>query len=266
MANEIPVLSVKKAMDLLDMVIGCDLAGEAAPLSALAQRSAMPTNTVHNLLKTLTACGYIEQRGRGVYAPGVKCRQLGRLGQLQTPALQEAAAEAMRRFARDRGEDCVLAVLVNGERVVAAYAAADQTVQISPAAMEKFPFYEKPTGRMLAAIAPEAEFQQILARHGLPGDQWNGIASETALRKELASLRKQGWCQAGDKGGGLIALACPVFGPDAAAWGALGTFAPAYRCPPARRRQLLAALRALADELSTIIPGRADGATSKKGS
>ena len=248
----VPVRSVQKALDLLDLVVQADLGQGDATLSALARRLALPPNSAHNLLKSLAACGYVEQRGRGVYAPGPKCRQLGRMNRLAAPAAREAVLARLRQFAAREGEACVLAVLVNGERVVAGYVEGNQAVRVSQATVEDTPFFAKPTGRMLAAIAAEEELRQILARQGLPGANWSGITREPALRRELAALLKQGWCRVDSPGDGLIALACPVFGADGRAWGVVGTFAPAYRCRPPRTARLLKSLRRVAADLSRM--------------
>ncbi len=252
MEKAAPVQSVRKALDILDLVVEAGISSSSASLSALAEKMAMPRNSVHNLLKTLVACGYVEQRERGMYSAGIKCRQLVRLSRFESPAAREAITARMRKFANDQGEACLLVSLVNGERVVISYVDCDQAVRVSHATIEKIPFYEKPTGRLLAAIAGDLELQQILQRHGLPGAQWNDINDEQSLRDELAELRRQGYCQV-DHENGLAALACPVAAEGEQAWGVVGTYAPGYRCPPQRKKELLKALRTLASELAAAV-------------
>ncbi|NLF32839.1 MAG: helix-turn-helix domain-containing protein [Planctomycetes bacterium] len=259
MENTAPVQSVRKALNVLDLVIEADVSGEAAPLAVLAGRMAMPRNSVHNLLKTLVACGYVEQQGRGLYVPGSKCRQMVRLSRFDGAAARERVARRLRRFVDAEHEACLLAVLANGRRVVVRYVDCHQAVRVSQTTIEETSFYEKPTGRMLAAVADEAELRQILDRHGLPGPQWDGIDDEPALREALAALRTQGWCRIVHPDE-VVALACPVAGEDGAAWAVVGTFAPGYRCPAAREKQLLEALRRLAGDLAAAAaaPGASD--------
>lgn len=251
------VQSVKKALDMLDLVIECDQEGGAA-LSWLAEKLSMPRNSAHNLLRTLVACDYVEQRGsRGVYAPGSKCRQLVRLSQFDSAGVREAIAARMKQFVDSTGEDCVMAVLVNGRRVVINYAGSRQTVRVARAEIEKDSFYRMPTGRMLAAIADENELEQIISRHGLPGELWKGIKDKNRLRHELAALSRQGYCHIGEDGDVLAALACPVDvvgGGTGRPCGVVGTFAPVYRCSPAKQQLLLVALKQLAADLAQIIP------------
>ena len=233
MEHGVPVRSVKKALDILDLVIEANASGSAVSLAALAQRLSMPRNSAHNLLKTLAACGYVEQHDRGLYIPGSKCRQLVRLSQFDNPVTRAAIDAAMRRFVDSQGEACVLTVLVNGQRIVVNYLGSNQAVRVAHAEIERDSFYEMPTGRMLAAIADKAELQQIIQRHDFPRARWNNIADEAALQAELALLRQQGYCRIANPGSPLVALACPVFpagtgtgesSAAAPAWGAVGAF------------------------------------------
>ncbi len=251
-AKAVPVRSVKKALDLLDLVIEAELLGGTASLGALARRLKLPANTAHNLLKTLAACGYVRNSAQGIYVQGVKCRQLGLMNTLTTPAVQNALRSSLQQFATRAGEACLLTTLVNGLRVTLARADSTQAVGVSHATVEETPFFSKATGRILAAFATEEEREAIITRHGLPGALWEAIGDKAALLAALAKLRKRGWdCQAAPDEG-LVGLACPVLTGNGNLWGALGLYAPAFRCPPARQRKLLADMRRFASELTAL--------------
>ena len=47
----VPVRSLKKALDILDLIIEADLHEVDASLAGLARCMGMPSNSVHNLLK-----------------------------------------------------------------------------------------------------------------------------------------------------------------------------------------------------------------------
>ena len=55
--SEVPVKSVKKALDLLSILIFDDPGLKGVKLTDLAQRLKLPANTTHNLLKTMVVCG-----------------------------------------------------------------------------------------------------------------------------------------------------------------------------------------------------------------
>lgn len=231
-AKSVPVRSLKKALDILDLIIEADLHEVDASLAGLARRMGMPSNSVHNLLKTMVACGYVRKNGHGLYVQGVKCRQLGRVNRLEAPAVHDAVQQRLQQLTEETGEGCLLAVLMNGERVVAARVDSTHAVQVSHATIEDLPFFSRATGRALAAYATADELEQIIARHGMPGAQWDNITERAALQSALAKVREDGTCTVATPEYGLIGLACPVVDADGKAWGVLGLYAPAFRCTP----------------------------------
>jgi len=255
-----PVRSVAKALGLLDAVIQADLSGRAVTLGELAEQAGMRPNSAHNLIKTLVSCGYARQRARGQYEMGSKCRQLGRISSIGAAATQPAVLECLRRFAERYGETCVLAALVNGERVILAQVDSSQAVRVSHATARAEPFFAKPTGRLLAAISDEAELQQILTRQEMPGKHWDGIRSEAKLRRALAALREASVCIVEDTQQDLVALAVPVAAESDRTRCVLGAFAPLYRCDAARRDELLKGLRRSAGELEKVLSSAGSGA------
>jgi DNA-binding IclR family transcriptional regulator len=246
----VPVKAVGKALALLDHIVMADIQDDALPLSELAARIGAPPNTVHNLLKSMTVCGYVARTERGRYAPGPKLRQLGRANRLLAPAAVEAILAEMHVFSRAEAETCLLATLLVSRRVVIASVDGTQAVRVSHATLEDSPFFSKATGRMLAALAGPSELDAILERHGFPGANWDGISDVDALRTALAHLRADAGCVVRERDTGVVALACPVLDSSGAPWGAAGAFAPAYRCPNERCDQLLTALRDLATRLT----------------
>jgi IclR family acetate operon transcriptional repressor len=249
-AKTVPVRSLKKALDILDLIIEADLHEVDASLAGLAQRMGIPSNTAHNLLKTMVACGYVRKNGHGLYVQGVKCRQMGRLNRLEAPAVHDAVQRRLQQLTDETGEGCLLTVLMNGERVVVARVDSAQAIRVSHATIEDLPFFSRATGRALAAHATAEELEQIVVRHGMPGVAWDNIATPAALRSALAKLREEGGCMATTPEYGLIGLACPVTGVDGSAWGVLGLYAPAFRCSSETIKALAAKMQQCAADLS----------------
>ncbi|HEY3266794.1 MAG TPA: helix-turn-helix domain-containing protein [Armatimonadota bacterium] len=249
MENETSVKSVVKALALLDRIALGDVARQGVALSAIAQELGLPQNTAHNLLKTLIASGYVSLHGRGVYVAGPKCAQMGRVARLVDPATHQRVMAALHRFVDAEGEACVCSILADGERVTVAVVDGTHTVTVSHATMDGEPFFAKSTGRMLAAAAGEDELRRIVDRQGMPGRHWDDIQDEESLRAELAKTRAQGFSLLVDQKHELVAIACPITDGVEPAWGTLATYAPAYRCPAKRRRELLARLCIIAADL-----------------
>lgn len=241
-----PVKSLQKALALLERLALGDLRRQGVTLTQLAQELDLPPNTAHNLLKTLVGCGYAAKLGRGRYVAGPKVTQLARATYATHPLTGERIRRALQHFAEKEGEACVCATLIDGERVLVGAVDSSQAVRVAHATVEAIPFFAKPTGRLLAALAEPAELTRILERHGLPREHWDGIADEAALQRALAHLRQQGYCEVEETALGVVALASPVTAADGRHWGVVGTFAPAFRCKAAQRRHLRSALLELA--------------------
>lgn len=182
--------------------------------------------------------------------------QLLHLGRLANPELVEEVGQTLQHFTDTQHESCMLVILVNGERAVVCFVDCKQAVRLSHPTVEKRTFFEKPTGRMLAAIASEPELEQILERQGLPGPLWNDIKNEATLRNELEKLRRQGYAysRVTQPDEGYVTFACPVSAPGEKPWGVVGTHVPAYRCPVSREKELLDALLELAVRVAEIVP------------
>ncbi len=251
---DVPVRSLKKALDLLDLVIEADSSQHGASLAALAERMQMPANSVHNLLKTMTACGYVSKSSHGIYTLGVKCRQLGVVNRLSADRLKVALVTRLEQLADETGEACLLAVLLNGIRIVAARVDSTKAIQVALSYTENTPFFAKATGRILAAGADPEELTHILSRHGMPGAAWDGISTEADLQEALERVRRQGWCQVDAPEEGLIGLACPVMGTNGAFAAALGVYAPAFRLTADRSRKLVEQMRLFAATLPDLFP------------
>jgi DNA-binding IclR family transcriptional regulator len=123
----------------------------------------------------MVACGYVSQRARGRYGPGPRIRQIGRVNRYLAPETTERILAGRERFSAAEGEACVLTTLVSGERLVIAKSEGTHAVRVWEGAIESAPFFAKATGRMLAALADEAELDGIIERQGWPGAAWDGI-------------------------------------------------------------------------------------------
>ncbi len=251
MENKNPVKSVEKAMKLLDTIIFSDVSGEGKTLKDLADRFGLPVNTAHNLLKSLEMCGYIARRERGLYVAGPKCKEMGRAVLVSSIDGRLRIIEILEGFVEKEGEAVVCTILLEGERVTVAKVESNQAIRVAHSMVETAPFFSKPTGRVLAAMADEVALEKILERQAYPGEHWDGISNSKDLEKALQEVRETGVSKTTEDD--LVALACAVFQPDGSAWGAIGTYAPAFRCNGARQKELTAALKDTAQNLSSIL-------------
>lgn len=241
MENTAPVKSVQKALGLLDNIVFSDITGDGKLLKDLAHEHGLPVNTAHNLLKSLEMCGYVRRTGRGLYAAGDKCLEMGRATLASRPESREALLPILRKYVEATGEAVVCTVLYRGDRVTIAKIDSTQSIRVAHSMIEQTPFFSKPTGRVLAAMAGPAQLREIVARHGYPGETWEGVDSEDMLSQALEEVKERG-LSISEKDE-LLAMAIPLYQPDGSPWGALGTYAPAFRCNDEKRETMLEALR-----------------------
>ncbi len=247
MEKEVPVMAVKKALDLLEILHGTAALNGGIPLSDIARLMGMPPNSARNILKTMLICGYVEQSSDSRYRPGFKCLQMGRLDRMLSQEgigrIQELLREATARL----GEATVFTTLFGGQRVVVCTVEANRDIKVSQSAILSESIFLRPTGRVLAAFASPEELKQIIAGHGLPGANWSGIDSEAKLKAELAKIRDSGECV--DLGEEVVGFSSPAFGRSGAFLGAIGCYAPLFRCPSSKRAEIFKELKAAAAKI-----------------
>ncbi len=241
---DVPVKSVKKALDLLTLLLfECP---DGASLTELAKKTQSPNNSTHNLLKTMGACGYVEQLEGSRYAPGPRCREIGFINRFQLEKSGDVN-RILNDLAEELQEPTVLTVLAGGRRLTVGRGDVQVAVKIDHAIVEDQSIYSLPTGRILVTYADERELDAIVERYGFPGERWDDAESLDELKRLRAAIREDGHCVM-EQPSGVVAFAVPAEGNDVV--GALGAYAPVFRCPKSRQKNLLKALKSRAEELS----------------
>jgi len=240
--SEVPVKSVKKALDLLSILIFDDPELRGVKLTDLAQRLGLPSNTTHNLLKTMSACGYVAQNESGRYCPGSQCRRIGSINRVEGGDFKQKLAEVLKRHTAQINEAMVFAALHGGRRVVLARSEpVSQVIRIDHQVVESCNIYLLPTGRVLAAFASPKDYLRIRNKYGDPC---------RSCEEDMKRIRKEGRCMMLPDASGVNSFAIPVRNKDGRLLGALGCYAPAFRSGPAVQKKIMNILRQAAAELS----------------
>jgi DNA-binding IclR family transcriptional regulator len=100
------IQSVERAMALLEAIAA---AGGEARLVDLSAQLGLSKSTLHGLLNTLAAMGYVSRHGTR-YALGLRLREIAQPLADADAALRTAFAPALEELARRSGETCYLAV------------------------------------------------------------------------------------------------------------------------------------------------------------
>jgi DNA-binding IclR family transcriptional regulator len=250
--NEPPVRPaiVKSADRVLDVLEQLAAAGAPQSFTQLAVALGVPKSSLSQLLGNLLHRGYIELLpNQAAYRIGPR---LGELAQRATHGLplKELAARVVRRL-RDETNESVAFYIQDGDEVeVLVTSSANQSLVYTMREGNRAPLYSISPGKIVLASWPVARFESYLARIDLVPITAQTIRSKTALRREIARVRRDGFAYANEEREvGVRGLAVAVM-RDGALAGALNVTMPVARYSPAVEAHAKRRLRAAADELS----------------
>jgi len=249
----VPVMSVKKALDLLEMLLFQDVKHNGIRLSDMAAKLDIPDNTARNLLKTMIECGFVEQNAEARYIAGKKCQQIGTLNKFSSESVNNAINSALDKFIEKIDETVTFAILSDGYRDIIAEASSQKAVKVVYEKTSSINIYSVVTGKILAAYADKDELARIIRRYGMPGEHWNNIKNMASLEKELQAIRKKGYCVLQVKNSETVTFAYPVLCREGRLIGSVGSYAPAFRCPQKKHGEIIKALKETALEISKVL-------------
>lgn len=248
MAERPLMTSLVKATKVLDRLVAQGMREEGIALASLAKTLGQPTNSVHNILRTLCAVGYARQVRRGVYAAGPKLLQLAPAPEVDEAALRPRLLEVLTACAAAYEEAYNCSRLQEGERCIFVQVESSQAVGVNQPVIDQSPFYSKVSCRLLLAHCAEREREQVFARQGMPGAAWPEAATPARLAAELARIRNAGHLVMYEQEREVVAIACPLFTHCGSFWGSLGSYAPTYRMQGRREAEWLDHLRRVTRE------------------
>jgi DNA-binding IclR family transcriptional regulator len=200
-------------------------------VSELAERLQLSRPTVHGLLQTLQAHGFVEQdRDSDKYQLGAGLLQLGNsyldLNELRGRSIVHAERLAARANA------AVRVGVMHGSSVVVVHHVfrPDATLQILEVGAQ-LPAHASALGKAILAHAPETVVDDLTAEP-LPRLTSRTLA-ERALRDELEQVRERGFARERDEAVlGEASIAAPIFDHAGHAVGAIGVVGDTERILP----------------------------------
>ncbi|MBB6469092.1 DNA-binding IclR family transcriptional regulator [Aminobacter lissarensis] len=242
-----PLQTVVKALDVLRLFT---LKQEWLGVREIGRMLELNSASVHNLLRTLTASGLVEQNadtkkyrlGLGLVAlAGIK------LGQLD---LVTAASPAMKGLAEKLGETITLSVLYGHDLLYLAKFEGNKPVRVASRIGGSAPLHCSANGKVLLAFSPDKEIEAVL-KSPLTRYTASTVTDPKLLKAELAQIRQQGY--AVDFGGYLTdvhAVAAPIRDQSAHVIASMGIIIPANRFPQKKQKQYATLASDVADQIS----------------
>lgn len=237
------VQSLDRAFVLLEHMAEAD--GGVA-LSELAARSGLPLPTIHRIVRTLVASGYVRQLPSRRYALGP--RLIG-LGDAASRMLGEWARPELRRLVDAVGETANLAMLDGDAVVYVAQVPSRHTMRMFTEVGRRVPVHCTGVGKALLATLSPAQVRALLARAGTAAATPHTVTDPELVVREVDRVRTRGY--AVDDGEQELGVRCvAVAVPGAPSATALSVSGPAARLTWTIVEEIAPLLTAAADALA----------------
>lgn len=242
--------TVHRALDLIELLVD---SGRSLALAEIVEGVDGPKTTVHRLLSTLEARGYVNHNARtGSYSAGVRCFELGSAWAANLD-LRGVAAPFLAELNQTTRETVHLAIYDQGDAVYVDK--LESTLPVAPRSHlgRRCPSYCVAPGRVLLAYQPGDEIDRVLgselARHTAAT-----LTDPAALAGVLADVRERGY--ATNFGGfrdGVGGVAAPIRDHTGAVVASVGCCVPLERLGedrlPFLRERTVSAAAAVSAEL-----------------
>ena len=242
------VQSLDRAFLLLELM--ADAGGEVA-ISRLATDSGLAVSTIHRLVRTLVARGYVRQLPSRRYVLGPR---LIHLGERSTRVLAAWAEPHLARLVDAIGETANMAML-DGDRVVyVAQVPSRHSMRMFTEVGRRVHLHCTGVGKVLLAQLPPEGARRLLVQGGMPARTDRTITHPDMLIAQLPRIAEQGYAlDDGEQEAGVRCVAVAV--PGGAAASAISVSGPASRLPLAAVAHVVPLLTSAAAELATELAG-----------
>lgn len=238
------VQSLDRAFMLLEAVAD---AGGSARLTELAASTGFPLPTIHRIVRSLVAGGYLRQEPSRRYALGPRLIRLGdraaqMLGAWAMPYLGQLVAEI--------GETSNMAMMEGDEAVYLAQVPSSHSMRMFTEVGRRVPVHSTGVGKALLSRLDDNHVVELLRRTEMASKTPRTITTPEAMLEELALIRERGYAMDdGEHESGVRCVALLV--PEAPTSVALSVSGPSSRVTIERMGVVLPVMRRVAADLAT---------------
>lgn len=193
----------------LSVIRSFSAARPAQTLSEVAAASGLTRAGARRILLTLQTLGYVEAEGR-TFTLTAKILDLG-FAYLTSMPFWNLAEPVMEELVEHVHESCSAAVLNGHEIVYVLRVPTHKIITINLSIGSRLPAFCTSLGRVLLATLDDDKLDALLDTHPLERRTPRTVIDKTALKKELAIVRKQGWAIVDQElEEGLISMSAPI--------------------------------------------------------
>ena len=251
------VRSIERALAIL----GCfDSEHPVLGISDIAERLHLPKSTVHRILATLEAWGYIQQdEVSSKYQLGLRLFELGTTAG-ESLALRHAALPVLKELGQATQEAALLVAYDSGEVVYLDVLECPQPVKIDARPGKRLPSHCTASGKAFLSALPQEEVERVLSRPLIRRTE-KTITDPEMLRRDLALGRQRGYCVSNEEYNmGIRAVAAPILSEKGRVWGVVSVAGPAFRLSDNTVTQIGEHTMAAARRIAERIRGRGNQA------
>lgn len=181
------VQSVRRAFEILELITE---GGEESSLSALAEAASLPLPTIHRLLQTLVALGYVRQLPNRRYSLGPR---LIRMGEVASRHLGSRARPHLVTLVERLGETANMAILDGDLATYVAQVPSPHSMRMFIEVGRQVPTHATGVGKAILAQLDNERVRELIGRAGMPAATVNSISNVDTLIDELERIRTRGY-------------------------------------------------------------------------
>lgn len=200
--------SVRAVDRALDILLCFSKTSEGLTLSEIAREVQLHKSTVHRLLSSLVAKGFVRKHPQSdKYLLGWTVLQL--LNHIyQSDELSTAILPMMTRLRDMTSETVSLYIRSGTERIRIQSVESNEPVRNVATVGKTYPLYIGASGKVLLAHSAESVFEQVFQDPSIPKS-----LDKEDLRRQLETIRRDGYAiSVQERDAGAAAIAVPVFG------------------------------------------------------
>ncbi|MFC4222385.1 IclR family transcriptional regulator [Lysinibacter cavernae] len=242
--------SVERVFWLLQLIAA---AGGSITLTELANRADLPRPTIHRILRTLVADGYLRQLANKSYSLGPGLISLGEAASKQ---LGMVAHPQLNRLVDQLGESANMAILDGDMLLYIAQVGSKRSMRTITEVGRRSYMHDSGLGKALLSQLDDASVRGIVGRAGMPVHTDTTLPDADSLIGALNEIRATGYStDEGEQEVGVRCFAVPI--PNAPTPTAISVSGPAARLDDEFRDRALPLLFEAAASLSALT--RRDG-------
>lgn len=248
--------SVKSASRTIAVLEALAESGKRHTLSELHEKLNVPKSSLHGLLRTLVASGWVQTDERGT-AYGIGLRAIGvATAYLDQDPLVQASGALLAQLRTELDETIHLARLDGANIIYLASQESQHHLRYVSRIGRRLPAHATALGKVLLAMRSPEEVDALLPRQ-LAALTPATVTDHTVLRAELAEARERGWSfERGQNTPGLGCFAVAVPGRHPAT-DAISCAIPMARLTDDRATVVIGALTRCADEIGQLVRSNA---------